>query len=117
MAFVMVACADLDLNPLSEGSSENWYRDETEIEWALNDLWRPDFFPIDDVIWTDDMLDRNSANEITFGSMTDKSGIASSRWSSLYKSIVRAMKVIQALDNGSASGMSETKINQYKGEE
>lgn len=116
MAFVMVACADLDLNPLSEGSSENWYRDETEIEWALNDLWRPDFFPIDDVIWTDDMLDRNSANEITFGSMTDKSGIASSRWSSLYKSIVRAMKVIQALDNGSASGMSETKINQYKGE-
>ena len=56
MAFVMVACADLDLNPLSEGSSENWYRDETEIEWALNDLWRPDFFPIDDVIWTDDML-------------------------------------------------------------
>ena len=28
----MTACANLDLNPLSEGSSENWYHDETEIE-------------------------------------------------------------------------------------
>ena len=31
----MTACANLDLNPLSEGSSENWYHDETEIEMAL----------------------------------------------------------------------------------
>ena len=30
----MTACANLDLNPLSEGSSENWYHDETEIEMA-----------------------------------------------------------------------------------
>ena len=45
----MTACADLDLNPLSEGSSENWYHDETEIEMAINDWWRPDFFPIDGI--------------------------------------------------------------------
>ena len=32
IAFSTNACADLDLNPLSEGSSENWYRDETEIK-------------------------------------------------------------------------------------
>ena len=31
IAVSMTACADLDLNPLSEGSSENWYHDETEI--------------------------------------------------------------------------------------
>ena len=43
VAFGMTACADLDLNPLSEGSSENWYHNETEIEMSLNDLWRPDF--------------------------------------------------------------------------
>ena len=46
-AIGLTACADLDLNPLANGSSENWYHDETEIEMALNDLWRPDFFPID----------------------------------------------------------------------
>lgn len=115
-ALTMVACADLDLNPLSEGSSKNWYRDETEIEWALNDLWRADFFPIDDVIWTDDMLDRNSSNEFTFGTMTDKSGVAAGRWSSLYKSIVRATKVINALQNGSATGITDDKMDQYMGE-
>ena len=32
------ACANLDINPLSEGSSENWYSDETEIQMSLNDL-------------------------------------------------------------------------------
>lgn len=52
----MTACANLDLNPLSEGSSENWYHDETEIEMALNDLWRPDFFPIDAIYWDDDLI-------------------------------------------------------------
>ena len=26
------ACHDLDLNPLSNGSTENWYSNETEIE-------------------------------------------------------------------------------------
>ena len=35
MALSMAACADLDLNPLSEGASENWYHDETEIEITL----------------------------------------------------------------------------------
>ena len=116
IALSMSACADLDLNPLSEGSSENWYHDETEIEMALNDLWRPDFFPIDDIRWDDDMLDRGSSNEVTLGTITSQWGTVSSRWSALYKSIVRALKVIQALDNGTAQGVSEEKINQYKGE-
>ena len=34
----MTACANLDLNPLYEGSSEKWYHDETEIEMALNEV-------------------------------------------------------------------------------
>ena len=66
----MTACANLDLNPLSEGSSENWYHDETEIEMALNDLWRPDFFPIDAIYWDDDLLNRNGSNEVTLGTVT-----------------------------------------------
>lgn len=59
IAFCLTSCADLDLNPLSEGSSENWYHDETEIEMALNDLWRPDFFPIDGIDWDDDLFIRD----------------------------------------------------------
>ena len=70
----MTACANLDLNPLSEGSSENWYHDETEIEMALNDLWRPDFFPIDAIYWDDDLLNRNGSNEVTLGTVTSQWG-------------------------------------------
>ena len=116
IALSMNACADLDLNPLSEGSSENWYRDETEIEMALNDLLRPDFFPIDNIEWDDDMLNRGKSNEVTLGTITSQWKTVSDRWSALYKSIARAIKVINALDNGSAQGVNETKINQYKGE-
>lgn len=116
IALCLTSCADLDLNPLSEGSSENWYHDETEIEMALNDLWRPDFFPIDAIYWDDDLLNRNGSNEITLGTVTSQWGESSTRWNSLYKAIARANKILQALDNGTASGLSEAKINQYKGE-
>ena len=115
-ALGITACADLDLNPLANGSSENWYHDETEIEMALNDLWRPDFFPIDGFEWDDDLLCRDGSNEVTNGTITSQWGTASTRWTSLYKSIVRALKVIEALDNGTATGVSEEKVNQYKGE-
>ena len=69
-ALGMMACAELDLNPLSEGSSENWYHDESEIEMSLNDLWRPDFFQIDGLDWDDDLLNRNGSNDITLGTVT-----------------------------------------------
>lgn len=116
MAVSMTACADLDLNPLSEGASENWYKDETEIEMSLNDLWRPDFFPIDGIDWDDDLLNRNGSNDITLGTVTSQWGTASTRWTSLYKSIARATKVIQSLDKGTATGVSEDKVKQYMGE-
>lgn len=116
IALCLTACADLDLNPLSEGSSENWYHDETEIEMALNDLWRPDFFPIDGIDWDDDLLNRNGSNDVTLGTITSQWGESSTRWNSLYKAIVRATKILQALDNGTANGLSDEKINQYKGE-
>lgn len=116
MALGMMACADLDLNPLSSGASENWYHDATEIEMSLNDLWRPDFFPIDGLDWDDDLMNRNGSNEITLGTYNAQSGTSKGRWSALYKGIARATKVVEALENGTADGLSETKVNQYKGE-
>src|SRR5690606_22900327 len=37
---MLFSCAELDLVPPSEGSNENWYSDQTEIEMSLNDLYR-----------------------------------------------------------------------------
>lgn len=38
--FILMSCVDLNLNPLSEGSSENWYSSQAEIEMSLNDFYR-----------------------------------------------------------------------------
>lgn len=83
---------------------------------SLNDLLRPDFFPIDDVEWDDDMLNRGKSNEITLGTVTSQWSASANRWKALYKSITRATKIINVLDKGTASGVSEIKVNQYKGE-
>ena len=40
---LLSACHDLDLNPLANGSTENWYSSEKEIEMAVNDLYRDSF--------------------------------------------------------------------------
>lgn len=34
----LVSCVDLNLNPLSEGSSKNWYSSKAEIEMSVNDF-------------------------------------------------------------------------------
>ena len=100
ISFVLSSCANLDLNPLSYGSSENWYHDATEIEMSLNDLWRADFFPIDDLDWDDDWMNRNGSNVVTLGTITSQWSTASGRWTALYKGITRSQKIIAALEPG-----------------
>jgi hypothetical protein len=109
------SCANLDLNPLSSGSSENWYQDESEIEMSLNDLWRPDFFPIDGINWDDDLLHRNGPNTFTLGTLTSESSEPANRWSSLYKAISRSLKILNALET-KALNIPHSKFVQYKGE-
>ena len=50
---MLMSCVDLNLNPLSEGSSENWYSSQAEIEMSLNDFYRTDFC----LLYTSDAAD------------------------------------------------------------
>ena len=38
--FVVSGCVDLNLNPLTDGSSENWFSNAQEVEMALNETHR-----------------------------------------------------------------------------
>ncbi len=107
------ACADLDLNPLSEGSSENWYSDEVEIEMSLNDLYRSVFWARDEDQWTDDWTYRGTTNSITGGTMTSEDGTVSTWWSVAYKAITRANTILENLDEVT-NEFSEDRLNQYK---
>ena len=44
MALILTSCNNLDLNPLSESSTGNFYSNQQELEMAINDLYRSPFF-------------------------------------------------------------------------
>lgn len=60
---ILTSCHDLNLNPLSNGSTDTWYSSETEIQMAVNDLYRIDFWVQDEggvggTDWSDDRVYR-----------------------------------------------------------
>ena len=113
---MLMSCVDLNLNPLSEGSSENWYSSQAEIEMSLNDFYRTDFFPIDDMKWGDDVTARNETSAVNNGTLTSEDGTIAKRWENYYKGIARALRIINNMDRARAMGVSEKDIAQYEGE-
>lgn len=114
-------CQKLDLNPLSEGSSENWYKNENEIVLALNDLYRGALWPIESNRlfhtdrFTDDWNQRESIYEWIAGSITSEFGDAVRTWGDSYKGIARATAILNSLDNA-AGNIQQDRLNQLKGE-
>lgn len=113
---ILTACVDLDLNPLSEGSSGNWYSSQQEIEMSVNDFYRTDFFPIDDMSWSDDMTARNTTSAMQNGTLTAENSTIATRWQNYYKGIARALRILKNMENARAMGVSEANITQYEGE-
>ena len=111
------ACVDLNLNPLSEGSSENWYSSQQEIEMSLNDFYRTAFFPIDHTDWADDVVYRATTQFPQNSSLTATNSTIATLWENYYKGIARALRIINNVEAKSESlGLSQTTINQYLGE-
>ena len=115
-AFALTSCVDLNLAPLSEGSSETWYSTPAEIEMSVNDFYRTAFFPINDKWWGDDATRRSTLNIMMDGSMTAENGTTRGRWENFYKGIARALRLLSKMDAARAMGVSEATITQYEGE-
>ena len=118
---LMTSCVDLDLNPLSEGSSENWYSTEQEMVFALNALY-------DQSLWymeanrfghtdrsSDDWNQRNKLYEYMSGTIASTMDQVKDPWNYSYKGIARANTILYSLDNAS-EGMTQEKVLQYAGE-
>ena len=110
------ACVNLDLNPLSEGSSANWYSSKAEIEMSMNDFYRTDFFPIYDMTWGDDVTARNTTSAVQNGTLTSENGTIATRWQNYYKGIARALRILNNMDKARELGVSEAEVQQYEGE-
>lgn len=117
----LFSCHELDLNPLSEGSSESWYSDEKQFDLSLNDLYREVFWPMDedprfnDNPWTDDNIRRNFTSPIIAGTINGQWGILNEWWRNSYKAISRANTIIASMDEAK-SYLPEQTINRFEAE-
>ena len=108
------ACHDLNLNPLSYGSTGNWYSNKTEIKMAVNELYRDIFWPLDDhgyTDWSDDNIYREILTEFQNATLTGQTPIVANLWSNQYKVISRANGVILNAQRAIDNGASESEIN------
>lgn len=116
---VLTSCHDLDLNPLANGSTENWYQDEAEVEMAVNDLYRNVFWTQDGgeyTDWSDDYQNRGTLREFENATVNGQLADVTDRWNNWYKMIARANGVISKAERALANGANPTKINTLVGE-
>lgn len=118
---LLVSCQNLDLNPLSEGSSENWYKNENEIALALNDLYRGALWHVESTRlyntdrWTDDWNQREYLYDWLAGSITGEWADTRNTWINTYRGITRANTILSSLNNA-ANNIPEQRLNELKGE-
>jgi hypothetical protein len=101
---LLTSCQNsLDLYPLAQPSAETWYSNETEIQLALNDLYRPDFWLQDEDLdanyLSDDGFYRQALTPIKAGTTTSQWSTSTTLWQNSYKAIARANKIIAALNS------------------
>ena len=110
------SCQDLDLNPLSEATNENWFNDEKEITMSVNAMYSLGFWEGVEDNWTDNEASRTSGTSFVFGTLTGQDGKVSNMWKNSYTAIARANTVIQKIENLQEGILSEEKKNQFLGE-
>jgi hypothetical protein len=120
---LLASCQNsLDLYPLAEPSADKWYSNEVEIQLALNDLYRIDWWQWDEdgtnnSFISDDGFYRQSLSEIKAGTVTSQSGFSTNLWRNSYKAIARANRAISALNSAETkSKVSQAKLDVYLAE-
>ena len=103
MALILTSCNNLDLNPLSESSTGNFYSNQQELEMAINDLYRSPFYSVDDELMTDNMTTRTISNAVVTGTINSDWTGSADLWTNSYKAIARVNSFMlykdQAKDN------------------
>lgn len=115
IVFFTCACQDLDLYPLSEGSNENWFSDDAELEMAVINVFNNSFWdgyaPVDFFYNSDDYLFRTKNTTIVNGAITGQSSEVTDAWDNCYKCIARANAIIENYEK--VEGLTDEKLNLY----
>lgn len=116
LTLFLTSCFDMDLNPLSEGSSENWYSSEEELLMSVRSLYSTAFWALDDDSYTDDWTNRDAVNDITGGTMDGLSSISSTFWTNKYAAIGRANALLANLPKAQKLGVSANLLKKLEAE-
>ena len=103
------SCTNLDLNPLSEGSSESWYANDTEITLSLNYLYFWRFWDVDPDpnnfgnmgwrdSWTDDWTNRNIVSPFANGTVNAQTDYVTAYWRIYFTCIAACNNLIEKLE-------------------
>ena len=113
--FLLNACRDLDLFPLSEGSDASWFSDETELEMSVANVFHHSFWNgYADISFyhnSDDYCRRTDLTTLTNGTVTGQSSEVTGAWNNCYKCIARANFVLANYQR--AEGIPEEKLNRF----
>lgn len=110
------ACQKLDLTSPSEPSTGSFYENQTELELAVNDLYRLDFWGNDNELYSDNEWHRGQlTNAVIGGTMTATDGNVSNYWLVCYKAIARANSFL-ANDKKAAAKTPEDVITRLEAE-
>jgi hypothetical protein len=125
-SLIYTSCVNstLDLYPLAQPSAETWYSDETQIQFSLNDQYRPDWWKADEGIcwaaqntYTDDFYQRQTIPETKAGTISSQWGWSTNLWTNSYKSIARSNSILQALNSEKIKALiPSATLNKYVGE-
>ncbi|WAC13544.1 RagB/SusD family nutrient uptake outer membrane protein [Dyadobacter pollutisoli] len=100
----LTACHTLDLNPLSEASTGTFYSNQTELELAVNDLYRLAFWGNDNELFSDNEWHRGQlTNAVIGGTMTADDAAVQTYWLNCYKAIARANSFLANKDKAAAN--------------
>ena len=98
------ACHTLDLNPLSEASTATFYANQTELELAVNDLYRLTFWGNDNELFSDNEWHRGQlTNAVIGGTMNADDAAVQTYWLNAYKAIARANSFLANKDKAAAN--------------
>ena len=96
---VLTGCHKLDLNPLSDPSTGNFFTNESELTIAVNDLYRSTFLSNDSEEYSDNFWNRaTGGNAVTFGTMASDNLAVLAYWTSAYQAIARANTILSSLN-------------------
>lgn len=121
MALATVSCANLDLDPPADASSETWYSSPEEFEMACNDLYRLDLwwwecqraFHTDR--WTDDWDQHGHGYEWNTGALVPTTAYVKQTWLRTYKGITRCNALVRNVAE-MRGHISDRLLDQYEGE-